>query len=90
MLYDSNGFKLYIYVLFFETCPYATHIYILLAYAKIRWISIFWAVSEVSETGESVFTGHVWPMDQTYLTSRTYLGLGFRPIYKGSGYPFKP
>jgi hypothetical protein len=31
MLYDSNGFKPYIYVLFFKTCPCATYIYILLA-----------------------------------------------------------
>jgi hypothetical protein len=28
MLYDSNGLKPYIYVLFFKTCPCATHIYI--------------------------------------------------------------
>jgi hypothetical protein len=31
MLYDSNGLKPYIYVLFFKTCPCATQIYILLA-----------------------------------------------------------
>jgi hypothetical protein len=76
MLYDSNGFKPYIYVLFFKTCLCATHIYIFYwPYAKIRWISKFWAVFKVSGTTEAVFTGHVRPM------ARTCPGLGFQPIY---------
>jgi hypothetical protein len=46
--------------LFFKTCPSATHTHILYwSYAKIREISLFQAVYEVSGTVEAVFTGHV-------------------------------
>jgi hypothetical protein len=98
MLYDSNGFKSYIYVLFYKTCPCATYIYILYwPYAKIRCISNFRAVSEVSGTAEVVLTGHVQLMDQTYPASQTCPAPGpdifwsrvLANIYKGDEDPFE-
>jgi hypothetical protein len=89
----------HIYMFCFLKLVHVPHIYIyiLLAYAKIRLISIFQAVFEFSETAESVFTGHVQPMVRTYPTSQTCPAhvltcpdLGFQPIYKGSGYRFEP
>jgi hypothetical protein len=72
MLYDSNGFKPYIYIyLFFKTCPCATHIYILLALCQNSLNINFCAVFEVFGTTEAVFTGHVQPMAQTYPASQT-------------------
>jgi hypothetical protein len=96
ILYDSNGLKqyIYIYVLFFKTCPCATHIYILLALQQNLLNINFRIVSEVSETAEAVFTGHVWPMARTYPASRTCLAPGLdmsgsrvSSLYKGVDRP---
>jgi hypothetical protein len=87
MLYDSNGFKPYIYVLFFKTCPYVTHIYILLALRQNLLNINFRAVFKVFRTAGTIFTRHVRPMARTspgigfQLLARTCPGLGFQPIY---------
>ncbi len=67
-----------------------THIYILLALRQNPLNIIFRAVFEVSKTAETVFTGHVRPMAQTYPASWTCPALGpdmFRSrvssLYKG-------
>jgi hypothetical protein len=101
MLYDSNGFKPYIFFDFHNLSMYHTHthmyIYILLALRKIYWISSCRAVFEVSGTTEAVFTLHVWPLPRTYLVSwtclapgLTCLGLGFPSYIKGTPYPMEP
>jgi hypothetical protein len=66
MLYDSNGFKPYIFFDFHNLSMYHAHthtdIYIYIFYSpydKIRWISSFWVVSEVFETAEAIFIGHI-------------------------------
>jgi hypothetical protein len=85
MLYDSNGFKPYMYVLFFKTCPCVTHIYIYSIGPMPKSIEYrFLATSEVSKTVEAVFTGHV------RLLARTCPSLRFQPLYKGAEYPFEP
>jgi hypothetical protein len=75
-----------------------TYIYILYwPYAKIRCISNFRAVSEVSGTAEVVLTGHVQLMDQTYPASQTCPAPGpdifgsrvLAYIYKGDEDPFE-
>jgi hypothetical protein len=70
MLYDSNGFKPYIFFDFLNFSMYHTHththIYIFYwPYAKIHWIWSFREVFEVFGAPEAVFTGHVWPLART-------------------------
>jgi hypothetical protein len=97
MLYDSNGFKLYIYIyLFFKNCPCVTHIYILLALCQNPLNIIFRVVSEVSETTEAVFIGHVQHMARTYPASWTCLAQGLdmfgsrdSSLYKGAERPLR-
>jgi hypothetical protein len=97
MLYDSNGFKPYIYIyMFFKACPCATHISILLALCQNPLNIIFWAVSKVFGTAEAVFTRHVRPMDRTYLASRTCPAPGpdmstyrVSSLYKGAAHPLR-
>jgi hypothetical protein len=69
MLYDSNGLKTYIYVLFFKTYPYDTHIYIYSMSHTPKSIEyqFFRAVSEVVELlrqfspyMSGLWPGHVW------------------------------
>jgi hypothetical protein len=73
MLYVSNGFKPYIYVLFFKTCPYATHIYSIGPTPKSVEYQFFGQFLKFSEllrqfspnmsdlwTGHIRLAGHVW------------------------------
>jgi hypothetical protein len=53
----------HIYMFCFSKVAHVLHMYIFYwSYAKIRWISIFWVVSEVFGTAKTVFTGHVRPI----------------------------
>jgi hypothetical protein len=98
MLYDSNGLMPYIYVLFFKSCPCATHthtyIYSIGLTPKSVEYQFFGLVSEVFGTAEAVFTGHVRPMDRTYPASRTCPAPGpymfesrVSSLYKGAERP---
>jgi hypothetical protein len=106
MLYDSNGLKpyihiyiyiyIYIYIVFQNLSMCHTYIYSVVP-TPIHWISNFQAVSEVSGTAETVFTGHVRPMAQTYPASRTCLaprsdmfGSRVPSLYKGAERPPPP
>jgi hypothetical protein len=82
MLYDSNGFKLYIYIcfVFHNLSMCHTYIYSIGPMPKSVEYQFFQVVSEVFGTDEVVFTGHVRHMSQKYLASQTCLGLRF-PAY---------
>jgi hypothetical protein len=90
MLYDSNGLKSYIYVLFFKTCSCATQIYIILVLRQNSLNINFRTISEVFGTAETVFTGHVQPMAWTYppswicpAPSANMFGSRVSSLYKG-------
>jgi hypothetical protein len=91
MLYDSNGFKPYIYILILITWPCTTLIYIYSIGSTPKSVEyhFFQAVSDVFGTAEIVFTRHVRPLAWTYLASRRCPGLGFS-AYKGALTPFEP
>jgi hypothetical protein len=101
MLFDSNGFKPYIYFVFLNLSMYHTHTHthththiFYWPYTKIRWVSSFRVGFEVSGTAEAVFTRHVWPLAQTYLVSWTcpapvpdMYGYRVSQLYKGDLIP---
>jgi hypothetical protein len=69
MLYDSNGFKPYIYFFVFQNLSMChTYIYSIGPTAKSVEYHLFRQFLK--------FLGHVWPMAQTYLASRTCLAPG--------------
>jgi hypothetical protein len=95
MLYDSNAFKPYIYVLFFQDLPMChTYINILLVLHQNPLNIIFLGSFEVYGTVEAVFTGHVRPVDRTYPASWTcpapgpdMSGYRVSSLYKGAERP---
>jgi hypothetical protein len=84
MLYDSNGFKpyIYIYILFFKTCPCATHIYILLAQRQNPLNINFSGNFRSSRNCRGNF-------HRTYLASRTCPGLRFPAYIRGLSAPLR-
>jgi hypothetical protein len=89
MLYDSNGFKLYIYIYIQNLSMCHTFIYSIAPTPKSVEYQFFRAVSEVFGTAETVFTGHVQPMARTYPASQTCTGLGFSAYIKGLSVPLR-
>jgi hypothetical protein len=101
MLFDSNGFKPYIFFDFHNLSIYHTHTHthththiFYWPNAKICWISSFRAVFKVSGTAEAVFIGHVQPLAQTYPVNRTCPAPGpdmsrsrVSQLYKGDPIP---
>jgi hypothetical protein len=94
ILMVSSNIYIYICFVFQNLSMCHTYIYILLALQQNLLNINFRIVSEVSETAEAVFTGHVWPMARTYPASRTCLAPGLdmsgsrvSSLYKGVDRP---
>jgi hypothetical protein len=88
VLYDSNGLKTYIYVLFFKTCPCATHIYILLGLCQnplnVNFFGQFLELPrQFSPDMSSLWTGQIWLARHVWLLARTCLGLRFSAYIRG-------
>jgi hypothetical protein len=95
MLYDSNGFKLYIYMFCFLKLVYMPHIYIFYwSTPKSIEYQIFGQFlklpSRFSPDMSDLRTGHIRLAGHVWLLAQTCPGLGFQPIYTGVEYPFEP
>jgi hypothetical protein len=99
MLYDSNSSNPYIYVLFFNTCLYVTHIYILLALRQNPPnIDFFKQCLKFSELARqfSLDMSDLWPRHiqlagHVWLLAQIGPSLRFQPIYiRGLSTPLKP
>jgi hypothetical protein len=85
MLYDSNGFKLYIYIYSVFQNLFMCHTYIYSIGPMPKSVEYhFWAVFEVFRTVEAVFIGHV------RLRARTCPGLRFPAYIRELSAPLEP
>jgi hypothetical protein len=88
MLYDSNGFNPYIYVLFFKTCPCTTHIYSIgptlksIEYQFFEQFPKFLKLPrQFSSDMSDLWPGHIRLAGQVWVS-------GFS-LYKGAPYPLR-